>query len=730
MKKIIATVLTMTMAITTMSALTGCRKSDTATSGAGTVIAETFDINNQVTGSPEVAKEIFETTGGVEGFVMRMYDLCLNAEHNPDGTLKDADGYNAWVAGLKDHSITVRHCTAHFFFSEEFKAIANNLTDESYIEIFYNVFLGRQSDPQGLETLKGIINGTDEDTKTLYNYFIDSAEFKVIVENLGLVMGEPETAPVITRTVSPNATTQKPYTGTVSNDDANAMAGKTPTGGNGGNGGNTSDNNNGTGSSNQGTPEPSTTGTEPTSTTVGDGSTDGNITDPVNNTPATPTQPATTNPTTGDVTEPTTTTTSSGNSGNTGSTSSKYDPDGHGGYWYNGTYKTKIANATEFANTSTNMLVYVCSNGNTISYSTYQNMNWSMKNDPKFGANSASSSMYKGSWWQQGYGNGVSYKDFDDTGYVASWIYGTSAAFNAFDYDSHISGSFVVGGYANGGKQTIGYYGWNGNAVTNGDYSKWAAAMDAYRFSGARHNSTTLAKYGITSEKLGDYIMIEWCEGNLQYNMKTLPVPNFQKYTGMGSTNYSAYFTTCSTVSSKFPTSKSWNYSNKSANVVSNSGSGSSTATPTPTTAPTATPTTAPTSTPKPTEAPSNGGGNNGGGNNGGGNNGGGSSNADPTPTPKPTEAPAATPTPKPTEAPTPTPKPTEAPDPTPTPKPATPTPKPTPKPKPTSSGWGFGDNRDKMSESEKKEYDALIADGWVYGEDFTVNSSGKIVYL
>ena len=727
MKKIIATVLTMTMAITTMSALTGCRKSDTATSGAGTVIAETFDINNQVTGSPEVAKEIFETTGGVEGFVMRMYDLCLNAEHNPDGTLKDADGYNAWVTGLKDHSITVRHCTAYFFFSEEFKTIANNLTDESYIEVFYNVFLGRQSDPQGLETLKGIINGTDEDTKTLYNYFIDSAEFKVIVENLGLVMGEPETAPVITRTVSPNATTQKPYTGTVSNDDANAMAGKTPTGGNGGNGGNTGDNN-GTGSGNQGTPEPSTTGTEPTSTTVdNNGNNDGNVTSPVSNTPATPTQPAATNPTTGDATEPTTTTTSSGNSGNTGTTTTKYDPDNHGGYWiHNGTgakvsaseYQSMVSNGQSYK------LSYVCSNGNTISYSTYPNMNWSMKNDPKFGTNSASSSMYKGSWWQQGYGNGVSYKDFDDTGYVASWIYGTSAAFNAFDYDSHISGSFTVGGYANGGKQTIGYYGWNGNAVTNGDYSKWAAAMDAYRFSGARHNSTTLAKYGITSEKLGDYIMIEWCEGNLQYNMKTLPVPNFQKYTGMGSTNYSAYFTTCSTVSSKFPTSKSWNYSNKSANVVSNSGSGSSTATPTPTTAPTATPTTAPTSTPtpKPTEAPSNGGGNNGGGSNGGG-----SSNADPTPTPKPTEAPAATPTPKPTEAPTPTPKPTEAPDPTPTPKP---TPKPaTPTPKPTSSGWGFGDNRDKMSESTKKKYDEYIADGFVYGEDFTVNGSGKIVW-
>ncbi len=286
----------------------------------------------------------------------------------------------------------------------------------------------------------------------------------------------------------------------------------------------------------------------------------------------------------------------------TGSTSLKYDPDGHGGYWiHNGTgakvsaseYQSMVSNGQSYK------LSYVCSNGNTISYSTYPNMNWSMKNDPKFGAYAASSDMYKGSWWQQGYGNGISYKNFDDTGYVASWIYGTSAAFNAFDYDSHISGSFTVGGYANGGKQTIGYTGWNGNAVTGGDYSKWAIAMDAYRaLDGtgipARHDKATCERYGIAwstqstkvyvkrddgtyntvwmdvnqAEKLGDYIMIEWCEGNLQYNMKTLPVPDFQNYTGMGSVNYEDYFITCSTVSDKFPTSKDWNYADKEANLV------------------------------------------------------------------------------------------------------------------------------------------------------------------
>ena len=84
----------------------------------------------------------------------------------------------------------------------------------------------------------------------------------------------------------------------------------------------------------------------------------------------------------------------------------------------------------------------------------------------------------------------------------------------------------------------------------------------------------------------------------------------------------------------------------------------------------------------------------------------------------------------EPTATPTPAPNPTEAPMPTATPAPAaTPTPVPTATPTPVQKGWGFGDNRDKMSASEKSAYDKLISDGLVYGVDFTVNSSGKIVY-
>ena len=74
--------------------------------------------------------------------------------------------------------------------------------------------------------------------------------------------------------------------------------------------------------------------------------------------------------------------------------------------------------------------------------------------------------------------------------------------------------------------------------------------------------------------------------------------------------------------------------------------------------------------------------------------------------------------------------EPTKAPAPTKAPVPtATPTPKPTSTPTPTPAGWGFGDNRDRMSASQKATYDKLIADGYVYGVDFTVDNSGKIVY-
>jgi hypothetical protein len=197
-------------------------------------------------------------------------------------------------------------------------------------------------------------------------------------------------------------------------------------------------------------------------------------------------------------------------------------------------------------------------------------MNWSMKNDPKFGASAASHDIYKGTWWMQANGN-TAKATFDDTLYVASWITWDIGGKDAFAYDGHLTYTPVVGEYCNSKKQTFGYTGWNGDAVTNNDYSRWASAMDAYRFSGARHSSSLLNKYGVTSEKLGDYIMIEWCEGNLQYNMKTLPVPDYQNYTGMGSIDYEKYFTTCSTLSTKLPTSREWNYSSKEDNVMNNS---------------------------------------------------------------------------------------------------------------------------------------------------------------
>jgi len=501
MKRIIAAILTTVIAITTCSVSVGCDKSDVTVSTVDTVIADTFDIKDQVTAKPDTAAKTFELSGGVDGFVTRLYALCL-------GRQPDAEGFEFWTTRLESGEISARECAYGFFFSPEFTELANNITDDSYVELFYNVFLGRESDPVGKASWIAVIADTPYDTTVLFPGFVDSQEFRNIVDSFGLTLGNPFELPNVERNVSANATAMTPAGGVDGAGGSVTPTGTTPTG---------------------------STGT---------------------------TTPPTTQPTTG-----------------TAPVASNYDPDNHGGYWItgaNGSYNNCCSqyngngvkvNATQFNdyvnNGNTCGLAYVCSSGYVIAYNTYQNMNWSVASDSHFGGMSATSDIYRGSYWMQ---NDVN----PNTTYVATWLYGTYAAFDALSTDLHISKTAIVGLVETTTGQTYMYNGWDATSIYP-DYDKWASAMKAYLYSNARHNSDTCAQYGINNETLGDYIMIEWCLGNLDYNLQTLPLPNYTAYTGMGSSNYANYFTTSISrdTSVHFPVSRDWNYSDRNANIVS-----------------------------------------------------------------------------------------------------------------------------------------------------------------
>lgn len=576
MKKLIAILLTTVFAIGT-GTIAGFNESDIQAS----VITDAIAIE---TVKPDTAVKTSDASDGVDGFVTRLYNLCLNREPDPVG-------FQYWTSRLNSGEISARQCAYGFFFSTEFTNKANHLTDSSYVELFYNVFLGRQSDPTGKAYWINRISQTNYDTTVLFNGFVDSREFNAICRSYGLVLGAPIALPNVERNVSSDATDAAPYSGGVSNGVPAAPSG----GGNGGGGG---------------APAPSA----PSQPANPDGQ-GGNPTIPANTPSPAPTQPVT----------PVVT--------------GSYDPDNHGGYWIYGTLGTLptqvqistlqnadgsikhrvvtvgnrqydegpiykvIANATEFNSYNTSLCFYVCPSGYVITYSQYSQMDWSQASDPHFGGWDSVNSQTRGAYWTLSFD--------EDTALVATRMCDDwDGVLDAFSYYGHVGSGDVVGTrvrYANGSYngQTWGYQGWNGNSVTGGDYSRWATAIIAWQ-NNVRHSSELLAKYGITDEKFGDYLMIEWCEGNLTYNLQTLPLPDWSHFTGMGSDNAHSHFST-SVARNDLPTSRTWDYSSRSANVVSTSGgtdsgsnSGSGTTNPATTTQPVNVPANTPTTSTQP----------------------------------------------------------------------------------------------------------------------------------
>ena len=115
----------------------------------------------------------------VKGFVTRLYQICLERE-------PDAAGLSSWINVLVAHQNSGRDVAYGFVFSDEFKG--RNYSNTDYVKQLYRAFLGRESDPAGLESWVRLLdNGTSREE--VFDGFVGSQEFTDICASYGIVRG-------------------------------------------------------------------------------------------------------------------------------------------------------------------------------------------------------------------------------------------------------------------------------------------------------------------------------------------------------------------------------------------------------------------------------------------------------------------------------------------------------------------------------------------------------------
>ncbi len=129
---------------------------------------------------------------GIVTFVTSLYSDCL-------GRTPDQAGLNDWCSKLASGQITGKQCAYGFFFSPEFQAKANSMTDDAFIECYYRVFLNRTSDPGGRSYWAGQIANTTNDISILFTGFADSTEFAQKCASYGITTGAHINVPTTVR---------------------------------------------------------------------------------------------------------------------------------------------------------------------------------------------------------------------------------------------------------------------------------------------------------------------------------------------------------------------------------------------------------------------------------------------------------------------------------------------------------------------------------------------------
>lgn len=128
----------------------------------------------------------------IVAFVTSLYSDCLNRQPDPVG-LDD------WCNRLTTGQITGKQCAYGFFYSPEFIAKANMISDSELIEAYYRVFLNRTSDPAGKAYWQQMISNTNNDVSILFTGFADSTEFAQKCNSYGITVGGHVNVPITNR---------------------------------------------------------------------------------------------------------------------------------------------------------------------------------------------------------------------------------------------------------------------------------------------------------------------------------------------------------------------------------------------------------------------------------------------------------------------------------------------------------------------------------------------------
>ena len=115
----------------------------------------------------------------VQAYVTRLYELCLGRE-------PDAAGLADWTDRLCSGQVSGAVAAQGFFFSAEFKN--RNYSNEKFVELLYNVMMGRPSDAAGkADWVYKLNNGVGREG--VFKGFADSTEFDNICNSYGITRG-------------------------------------------------------------------------------------------------------------------------------------------------------------------------------------------------------------------------------------------------------------------------------------------------------------------------------------------------------------------------------------------------------------------------------------------------------------------------------------------------------------------------------------------------------------
>ncbi len=128
---------------------------------------------------PAIDRSQITVNQGISDFVTRLYDICL-------GRTPDPTGFKTWTEQLSNGENTGVGCAYGFIFSNEFQN--KNVSNDQYIELMYNCFFGRASDPDGKANWLSAMN-SGMTREELFLGFANSVEFFNLCKTYGITAG-------------------------------------------------------------------------------------------------------------------------------------------------------------------------------------------------------------------------------------------------------------------------------------------------------------------------------------------------------------------------------------------------------------------------------------------------------------------------------------------------------------------------------------------------------------